>query len=140
MSTLKVRLEVAVNLALGVYVFSKHKEETERIAKILDVHAAEIAEERKDTRFGRAFKFLEGKKRKLISLRIHVSNLKRRIHTLYKAGPETIVQLGVTEIAELEKWFDSLVTEHSYEKEFDIDCPWFMEPAPVEEELVQATA
>lgn len=140
MSTLKIRLEVAVNLALGVCVFHTHKEETERIAKILDVHAAEIIEERNDTRFGRAFKFLEGKKRKLISLRIHVSNLKRRIHMLYKAGPETIVQLGVTEMAELEKWFNDLVIEHSYEREFDIDCPWFMEMAPAKEELIQATA
>jgi hypothetical protein len=143
MSALRVRLEVAVNLVLGTCVFSEYKEETERIARILDVHANDIREVSKENNFTRAFKAIEVRKRKFLFLRGQVSLLKRRIHVLYKAGPETILQLGCDELSELEKWFRSLIEEHMYEPEYSIEFPWYqLEPVMVnvDERPTQAIA
>jgi hypothetical protein len=143
MSTLRIRLEVAVNLALGTCVFGEYKEETEKIARILDVHATDIKEAGGGNNFSRAFKSLESKKRKFFSIRSHISDLKRRINVLYKAGPETILQLGMNELSELENWFKKLVGEHGYEQEYVVDLPWYqLEPATVnvEEKSTQAIA
>jgi len=128
MSTLKVHLKVAVNLLAGMCVFESYREDTERVAQILDHRCGWVSEVSSGTKFGRAFKTLETQKRKFIHLRGHIAFLKARIHNLYKIGTE--------EMIELEAWFNSLLTDHSYEDEYNIDCPWF-DVVLVKDEKVQ---
>lgn len=133
MSTLKVRLEVAVNLLVGTCVFDKYRAETERVAKILDHRNGWIKEPVLDTEFGRAFKTLELKNRKFFNLRRQIHVLRRRVNNFYR--------MGVDEISELERWFNELITEHLYENEYSIDCPWVQQPASaVVEENIQGIA
>ena len=117
MSTLKVHLEVAINLCAGVPVFPSYWEETERVARIIDSRDSVEKATCKGNPYKRSFPHFVEKHRWLRKLPCYIEILRQDTrNNLFQAAD---LHEGLVEV-----WFKALVGKYGFKAEYEIECPW----------------